>query len=345
MSEDRKKTIQQPAVRPREIASPSPPSSRRGFGSLRPSYEQFEYLDEDTAAGRTTETSIEIPPHLRATESKRALLRLVTGFNAGQVFAVDRRETIIGRGRDAHVRVEDAGVSRQHTRIVHALEGHYHVEDMGSTNGTFVGGRKVDRCELKSGDHVQVGPNLVLSFSIIDEVEEQLARQLYESSTRDALTKAFNRKYFIERLASEVAYAVRHKTRLAVVIFDLDHFKQVNDTLGHMAGDEVLRGVSSQVAKMIRVEDVFARYGGEEFVLIVRGIEQSNVQAFAERVRRAVESHVTIWEGKPVSATISVGVAMLEECGDIGTAEGLLLLSDERLYQAKRSGRNRVCGS
>jgi diguanylate cyclase (GGDEF)-like protein len=113
-----------------------------------------------------------------------------------------------------------------------------------------------------------------------------------------------------------------------------------------MAGDQVLKDVSALVAKLIRVEDVFARYGGEEFVLIVRGIEQKNVRAFAERVRRAVESHVVTWQSdtsQDIHVTISIGLAMLDECGDIGTAEGLLLLADERLYAAKHAGRNRVC--
>jgi len=300
------------------------------------------WLDADTDSGRTTDAAIEIPEKYRAAQKNRALLRIVDGFNAGQVFALEQRETIIGRGRDCHVRLEDSGVSRRHTRVVHDLDGQFFVEDLGSLNGTFVASQKVSRQKLANGDRIQIGPNVSLSFSVIDEAEERLAKQLFESSTRDALTKVYNRKYFVERLASEAAYATRHKTRLALILFDIDYFKKVNDTYGHLAGDEVLRGISATVTRLIRAEDVLARYGGEEFVIIVRGIELANVAKFAGRVRAAVESHPTAWGDTSIRATISIGVASLDECGDQGTSEALLMLADERLYEAKRTGRNRV---
>ena len=106
---------------------------------------------------------------------------------------------------------------------------------------------------------------------------------------RDALTRAHNRRYLVERLGSEIAYARRHVTHLALIMFDLDHFKRVNDTHGHLAGDEVLREVAALVSRLIRAEDVFARFGGEEFVVLVRGIEHDNATRFAERMRSAVE--------------------------------------------------------
>ena len=324
-----------PSLRP--AAPGGPPAIQRS-----PSLIDSGWLDGGDDDPLTTETSIDVAAYVPETVKNRALLRLVSGIDAGQVFAIEQREMIIGRGRDAHVRVDDGGVSRQHTKFVQTIDGRFFVEDMGSTNGTFVGGRKIDRIELASGDHIHVGPNVVFSFTLIDETEEKLAKQLYESSTRDALTKLFNRKYFVERLASEVGYANRHKSRLSVLIFDLDHFKLVNDTHGHLAGDEVLRQVAAQLSRMIRAEDVIARYGGEEFVTIVRGIEHRNVVLFAERLRRAVEKLEIKWDSIVIRATISIGVASLHECGDQGTSEALLLLADERLYAAKRGGRNRV---
>ncbi|MFO0675228.1 MAG: GGDEF domain-containing protein [Polyangiaceae bacterium] len=301
---------------------------------------ELDWLNEDTHVTRTTETNILVPAHLH--DKSRGALVLITGLNAGQVFTVDDRETIIGRSRDAHVRIDDVGISRTHTRVVRGLDGRFLVEDMGSTNGTFVGGVRVQRVELHSGDQVQIGPNVVLRFTVMDEAEESLARQLYESSTRDALTRAWNRKYFVERLQSEVAYANRHRTRLGILLFDLDHFKKVNDTHGHLAGDEVLRAVSREVAKLIRVEDVFARFGGEEFVILVRGIELTNIALFAERVRRSVERLVIAWEKLSLRQTVSIGVAALSECGPEPTSEALLQLADERLYRAKGAGRNQV---
>jgi diguanylate cyclase (GGDEF)-like protein len=150
----------------------------------------------------------------------------------------------------------------------------------------------------------------------------------------------------VERLASEIAYARRHGTQLGLLLFDLDHFKRVNDTHGHLAGDEVLREVAALVSRMIRVEDVFARFGGEEFVVLVRGIEHENIARFAERLRAGVERLEIPAESVVLRATISVGFVSLGQLPEgERTAEGLLRAADERLYRAKTGGRNRTCGS
>jgi diguanylate cyclase (GGDEF)-like protein len=342
MPEDRHSTIKLPVV-PDVRVSEAPPPPSNAPSSLRPrqpSYIDPEWVDAETSVTRPTETSL--PAHPTIVQRDRALLTVLTGINAGQSFAIERDEMVVGRGRDAAVRIEDVGISRAHSRLVRSMDGKFFLEDLGSTNGTFVNGKKVQRAELHAGDRLQIGPNVVLRFAILDEAEEQLAQQLYEASTKDALTKCYNRKYFVERLTAEVAYAHRHKTPLSIVLFDLDHFKKVNDTHGHLAGDVVLRVTAAQVQRTIRTEDVLARYGGEEFVILVRGIPHTNVAHFGERVRKAVERVTIPWEGIELKATISVGVASLGECGDEGTGEDVLHKADERLYKAKSGGRNKV---
>ena len=189
---------------------------------------------------------------------------------------------------------------------------------------------------------MQIGPALVLRFGFIAADEEALARQLYEASTRDGLTRLYNRKYATRRLAEEFAYAQRHGTPLGVALFDLDHFKRVNDTFGHQAGDGVLRVVAAQVQKTIRAEDVLSRYGGEEFLVLVRGIEHKNVGVLAERIRKGVAGLSIPWESRTLRVTVSIGVASLSECGPGPTPEALVKLADERLYEAKAAGRNCV---
>jgi diguanylate cyclase (GGDEF)-like protein len=278
-------------------------------------------------------------------QGTRALLTVVGGPSTGRVHPVRETETIIGRGKESHVRLDDAGASRAHARIVLTAEGRYVVEDLNSTNGTFVGGRRVVREELASGDRIHIGPNIIVSFAILDSQAVRLTHQMYESSVRDSLTRAHNRRYLVERLASEIAYARRHKSRLGLLLFDLDHFKRVNDTYGHLAGDEVLRETAALVSRMIRAEDVFARFGGEEFVVLVRGIEHANVARFAERLRVAVERLEIPSESAVLRVTISVGFVSLDEVPDAErTADGLLRIADERLYRAKTNGRNRSCG-
>ena len=337
MSDDLHKTQKLTTLPPEE---PSPRSSNR------PSLVGWE---EEESSTRTTDAAIVVAlPSNPALQGTRAVLTVVSGPSMGRVFTVAEGgdPTVIGRSKDVQVRVDDAGASREHARFLETEDGTYVVEDMGSTNGTFVDGKRVERAELQSGDRIHIGPNVVISFAIVAAQAEHVAHQLYESSVRDPLTRVHNRRYLVERLASEFAYATRHKTQLAIIIFDLDLFKRVNDTHGHLAGDDVLREVSALVQRLVRAEDVFARFGGEEFVLLVRGIEHPNVGRFAERVRSAVERLEVAFEDIVLRVTVSLGYASITELPDAQRdSDGLLGLADDRLYKAKTAGRNRVCGA
>jgi two-component system, cell cycle response regulator len=269
----------------------------------------------------------------------RAALVVVSGPSPGQVYLL-KEETVIGRDPMADIQLEDSAVSRKHLRVL-VREGGHVVADLGSANGTFVNGIKVERSPVTSGDRIQLGPRVVLRFALLDEAEEKMHRQLFESSTRDALTGAYNKKYITERLAAEVAHAVRHGSPLEVVVLDLDKFKQVNDQHGHLVGDAVLRAVADRVHAVIRSEDVFGRFGGEEFVIISRG---SDAARLAERIRAAVEGMAVPTDRGPLQVTLSLGVATLDEIKK-PTASMLLDTADLRLLQAKRHGRNQVCSS
>jgi two-component system, cell cycle response regulator len=273
----------------------------------------------------------------------RANLTLVSGPSAGAIYSLVADENVIGRGKECTVRIVDAGISRRHARILRLMPGKYVIEDLGSSNGTFVGGVRVaGQHPLSEGDRVTVAPAIELRFGFADEAEEGALRRLYESSVLDALTGAYNRKHFEERLAAEVAYAKRHATPLSLLMFDLDHFKNVNDTFGHLGGDHVLRTVGALVKRTLRVEDVFARYGGEEFAIIARGIDVGKAYLFGERIRITVETAKIEFNRLRVPVTVSLGVASLLCCGEGATAEALIAKADERLYLAKGTGRNRT---
>jgi len=327
------------SIKSHDPGSEPPPTTLRVPGTTV----EEGWLGEDTSLTRSTEKTISVPTHVT---SDRAMLTVLTGLNAGQVFALDGIDHIIGRGTEADLRLEDPAISRLHTRIVRRPDGRYLLEDLGSTNGTFVGGRKVEgRVDLQNGDRVQIGPNLMLRFALTDDAEEELQRRLYESSTRDALTRAFNRKYLAERLVAEIAHARRHKTQLSILMLDLDRFKHVNDAHGHLAGDMVLRVVASHLARLIRIEDVLARYGGEEFVILVRSTSRDDAAKLAERVRTTVErlEIAAAADGATLSVTTSIGVASLAELGPEAGGNDLIAAADARLYRAKIDGRNRIC--
>ncbi len=264
------------------------------------------------------------------------------GPSAGR--AIELRGPLrLGRGRDVDVRVEDDDVSRLHAEI--RREGaDWVLVDLGSRNGTAVHGAPCSRSILRDGDLVTIGRRATFRFSLMHEEHQALLSRLYESSVRDLLTGAYNRGHFDERLRSEVAYAIRHGTLLALLLFDLDHFKKVNDTHGHRAGDAVLRYVAGAVSSRLRAEDVFARYGGEEFAVILRGVDRTGAARAGERLRGAIAGAAAIFEGAFVPVTISVGCAAIDCCSE-RTAEALVGVADRRLYLAKRAGRNRVAAA
>jgi len=310
----------------------------------RPGFFDDEFQDEVTSV--TSSTVAGKRPPKGPTPRDRATLTMLSGASAGAIFSLSEDENIIGRARECGVRVDDPGISRKHATIVREAPRVFWISDLGSRNGTFVNGVRVEtKHRLAESDRVTIGPNVEFRFAFTDAAEEDMLRRLYESSVQDALTGAFNRKHFAERLSGEIAYARRHKTPLALLIFDLDHFKKVNDALGHLGGDHVLRSVAAVVKRTLRAEDVLARYGGEEFAIIGRGIDVEKAYLFGERVRTTVEAALIEWNRLPVRVTVSIGAAALSCCGETAGADGLVAKADERLYEAKRAGRNRTIGA
>jgi two-component system cell cycle response regulator len=308
----------------------------------RPGFFDEEFQDEVTSVTSSTVAAKRAPKG--PVPRDRATLTLLSGASAGAIFSLNEDENIIGRARECVVRVDDPGISRKHARVVREAPRVFVVSDLGSRNGTFVNAARIEKHQLVEGDRITIGPNVEFRFAFTDAAEEDMLRRLYESSVQDALTGAFNRKHFAERLSGEIAYAKRHKTPLSLLIFDLDHFKKVNDSLGHLGGDHVLCSVAAVVKRTLRAEDVLARYGGEEFAIIARGIDVEKAYRFGERVRTTVESAIIEWNRQRVPVTVSIGTAALSCCGDNVAADALVAKADERLYQAKRSGRNRTVG-
>ena len=277
-------------------------------------------------------------------EARRVSACLIVVAGNGEVgrsFRLEKDECLIGRSEDADVCLDDEGVSRHHCLVTVRPDGSARVEDLGSTNGTFRNGERIQACDLYDGDKVQIGSSAVLKFAYQDHFDEELLNFLYDASTRDPLTGAFNKRYLVESLEKDIAFARRHQTPLSIILFDLDHFKRVNDTWGHLAGDFVLKRVVEVLGAAIRGEDVFARYGGEEFVLVARDCTLERATALADRLRAGVEGADFVFEGARIAVTVSAGVGTTDGIGII-TADELLAEADRCLYQAKDAGRNCV---
>jgi two-component system, cell cycle response regulator len=273
-------------------------------------------------------------------ERDRPYLIVLAGPNVGEMYPIDGAESFVGRGANATIRLGDDSISRRHVRIV--LDGkEVRVEDLGSANGTVLNGERVTAGPLRDGDKIQLGATTILKFTYHDKLEEGFRRQMYDSALRDGLTKVFNKKHLLDRLTVEFAFARRHQTPLALVMIDIDHFKNVNDTWGHPAGDLVLSKLAATVQAALRTEDVFGRYGGEEFLILCRGATPLDASNVAERVRAMVERMSFTYDGQAISITASLGVAGYPMVAANNTDE-LIKVADAALYEAKRAGRNRV---
>ncbi|MEQ9347865.1 MAG: diguanylate cyclase [Thalassospira sp.] len=169
---------------------------------------------------------------------------------------------------------------------------------------------------------------------------DEVNRQLMELSVRDPLTGVHNRRYITQRLDEEFARTRRYNGRLGVAILDIDHFKKINDTHGHAAGDEVLIGLAFCVEHALRSSDLFGRVGGEEFCIVIPEAEYEGVVLLLERIREEIKGLPFQFEGKSISVTCSVGVAFLDE--EILSSTTLVECADKALYHAKSTGRNKL---
>jgi diguanylate cyclase (GGDEF)-like protein len=272
---------------------------------------------------------------------KRGSLLVVSDVRLGMLIPIDA-EVTIGRSDEALIVLDDESLSRRHARFF-PVHGAFMVQDLGSTNGTLVNGLPITEPRtLADGDQIQLGVRTLLRFSLQDDLEFDASRKLYEATVRDGLTGVFNRHFLDERLQSEFAFARRHGTPLSLLMLDADHFKRVNDTHGHPAGDEVLRRIAAALTEMVRTEDVVARYGGEEFVLLLRATPMELACGVAERIRASIELLQIDHGGTRIPVTVSIGLACQRPERNYDAASGLLASADAALYQAKENGRNRV---
>ena len=297
-------------------------------------------LDEGQDAD-ADKTAIHQVPALDPSEprARSAALICISGRSVGQMFLLTKEESTIGRAPECDVFLDDEGVSRHHAKIIRQ-DDTLILMDLGSTNGTWCEGERIQVITLSDGDKVQVGTATILQFRYQDQREVQFHALMQTFKTHDPMTEAYNKRAFLMELEKEAGFARRHGHPLTLVMFDLDHFKRINDTYGHQAGDLVLRAVAKKVMEGMRKEDIFARYGGEEFALLLRNTGLEAAFIVAERVRRSVEQLEIAHNGRRIPCSISVGVAALDD--DVTRPSELIEAADERLYQAKRKGRNRT---
>ena len=271
---------------------------------------------------------------------KPAALLVVGGDLNGTLFDLTEEITRVGRLADNEIPLEFGGISRHHFTVRSAGEG-FTVEDAGSKNGTFLNNKKVEiPTELNRHDMIKVG-SMALKFLPKGDTERLTYDKLSLEANTDGHTGCYNKTYFNGRIDLEVKKSKVTGAPLSLVLFDLDHFKHLNDNFGHDAGDYVLKEMAGVVrTNGVRDNDVFARYGGEEFVILLPSTNLKQSFEIAERLRRVIEQHDFIYEGKKLPVAASVGVADYRQGVNNGT--DLFKRADSAVYKAKEGGRNQV---
>jgi diguanylate cyclase (GGDEF)-like protein len=261
-----------------------------------------------------------------------------TGPGMGTRYTLGDRPLVIGRGNDCDIRINDHSVSRRHARITRGADDYY-AEDLQSTNGTFVNDLASLTRKLEDGNYLRVG-NCIYRFLAGGNVEAEYHEEIYRLTIIDALTESHNKRDLLEFLDRELARSERYRRPLSLLMLDIDHFKVINEDLGHLGGDFTLRELAARIKSNVRKEELFARYGGEEFAVVLPETTVEGAAKLGERLRKVVEQQPFRFDDRTFGVTISLGVATT--CGEALTPPDLIRRADEKLYQAKHQGRNRV---
>lgn len=278
---------------------------------------------------------------------KQACLLAIKGPDKGAVYRLHEGSQILGRSRGhSDLVLTGYSLSRAHARVVLDPTGKVNLYDLNSTNGSYLNGRRVEEAEVQEGDTIRLGADVELRLDFQEADVQNLIRDLHRGATLDSLTNVLNRRSFMRRLEEEFAVTQRHRNPNCVAILDIDHFKSVNDTHGHPAGDAVIQGLASILQQSMRTEDLVGRYGGEEFVLLVRQTPMNGAMMMLERLRAVISElafPVPTPDGpRELTVTVSMGVADLTTSS---SAQAAVALADQALYRAKQGGRNRVCAA
>lgn len=300
----------------------------------------------------TTQVRTENKLYRPAESERRPVLVSLRGELLATPIPLERDAVVLGRALEADIRLNDFKASRLHARITaepNAESGSvvFRITDLGSTNGTLINGQVAKEAVLTDGDKILIGDHL-FRFDLLDEIDREFQQHIHRLIAHDDLTGLLTSKSFFTELRREAARAEQEALPFCVLMMDVDHFKDINDTYGHLVGSRTLQELGAIIKAALRSGDVAARFGGEEFAAFLLEADYAQALIAAERVRRAVEQHEFTAATQdstvePVSfkVTISIGIAAYPD--DATDPIHLVELADSALYRAKRGGRNQIC--
>jgi diguanylate cyclase (GGDEF)-like protein len=294
---------------------------------------------QDIAVTRFSQTMNSSLQNRTTAERSSCLVRLYPADGIGEFLALTDEPLTIGRDATSGLELSDDSVSRNHA-FLECVDGDFVLADLGSTNGTYVNDQRIDTRRLSPGDRLRFG-NQIFKFLSADRIEAEYHETVYGMMTTDGLTQVHSRRYLMEVVERELHRTQRTRRPLSVLMIDVDRFKEINDTYGHLTGDEVLVELCRRARAQLRRDEVFARYGGEEFALVMSDTPLSEGHEVAERLRQSIADRPFQTEQGLIPVTVSIGIARTIGEQPLSALEFLDRV-DRQLYAAKQAGRNRV---
>ena len=255
----------------------------------------------------------------------------ISGPDTGRIFALRFGEVVAGRGDHAGFRLCDSSISREHACFSSSRSGVW-VSDLDSRNGILVNGEPVFRAQLRDGDKVQLGETTLLKFAHDPEFQVRMEKSQFEAALLDGLTKTFAKKYFKQRLRREFEFASRHQTPLALILFEVQGFRELVAVHGAVVGDYLLSALAERMQLQLRTEDVFARVGKARFAILVRSVEKENVRRMAGRLFRSSTEDDFRFEEKLIPLTLRLGFVSTPEL-KAQNADALFRLAESTLLK------------
>jgi diguanylate cyclase (GGDEF)-like protein len=274
---------------------------------------------------------------------KTPCLTVLTGGPIGMLHTLgEEADTLIGRGSSADLQVTSRSTSRRHAQIRIDPRGGAVVEDLGSTNGTYLNGKLIRRYRLKDGDRLHLGPSTILKFSYQDEIERDFYQDLVDREIKDTFTGIYSKRYVFNQIVNSCAHAERYKTRLSLLIFAIDGFWRIHEVYDRAATNYVVKTIARIVRRELRADDVFARYGRDRFMVLARDLDDKGTVMLARRTRRAVKARRIIFDGMTLPVTISLGIGTMS--AHVKDPAALIRQAEDYLRMARYAGGGCIAG-
>ncbi len=275
---------------------------------------------------------------------KQAYLLFLDGMNVGRVIQLDDQPLVLGKASSCDVILDDDGVSRIHAKIQYIGHDRIVVQDMSSTNGTFISGERIEKAILLPGEKILFGRRTMVQFVLWDKLDQLYQQELYESCPRDGLTGIHNRKYIKKRIGTDLSYARRHHIPYTVILIDINDFNAINKKHGPHTGDQILVMLSQTISNMIRNEDVFGRFGNDEFVILAQGIDQAGGVMLAKRICKGIAGKTIKAldeSGEQLQISVSIGVVTVTGSQE-ASRQKVITTAHQQLIAAKENIEERI---